>query len=41
LELRLSKLGSEFISKDSTSLKGEPGLEVVYVSFWNSEMGTA
>ena len=41
LELSLSKLGGEVFSKDSTSLKGEPWLEVVYVSLWNREMGTA
>ena len=41
LELSLSKLGGEVFSKDSTSLKGEPWLEVVYVSLWNREMATA
>jgi len=41
LELRLSKLGGEVFSKGSKSLKGEPWLEVVYVSLWNSEMRTA
>ena len=41
LELSLSKLGGEVFSKGSTSLKGEPWLEVVYVSLWNREMATA
>jgi hypothetical protein len=41
LELKLSRLGREVSSKDSTQTKGESWLQVVSVSLWNSDLGTA
>jgi hypothetical protein len=41
LELRLSRLGSEDVSKNSTQPKGEPWLEVVSIDLWDTDLGTA
>ncbi len=41
LELKLSRLGREDFSKDSTQPKGEPWLEVVSIDLWDTDLGTA
>ena len=40
LELRLSRLGRDVFPKDSTHPKGEPWLQTVYISLWDSDLAT-
>ncbi len=40
LELRLSRLGREGHSQNSTQPKGEPWLEVVSIDLWDTDLGT-
>src|SRR5712664_64987 len=40
LELRLSRLGGGGFSKDSTNPKGEPWLQAVYISLWDSDLAS-
>jgi hypothetical protein len=41
LELQLARLGGQENLQDSTHLQGEPWLQAVSISLWNSELGTA
>jgi hypothetical protein len=41
LELKLSRLGGEGFSQNSTQPKAEPWLEVVSINLWDTDLGTA